>query len=175
MTPHTTDMTHSAAHDTAQVAAQDSAEDAAKDAARETAQRAAQVPVSVVASPDLAGKRLAFVLSEDRLGHYPEFREFLSRSFHLERIGLDHPGYVRAPSGQTYALVFVGRSGQPFPAGVEICAIVDALEPLDDDALDRDLWAILRWVVAGAGGDWRVEDLDRTGALYRIPAVATQA
>ena len=42
-----------------------------------------------------------------------------------------------------YALVFVGRSGEPFPSGLEIYAIVDAaLEPLDDAVVDKDLWAI---------------------------------
>jgi hypothetical protein len=30
---------------------------------------------TVVVQPSLDGKRLAFVLAEDRLGHYPEFRD----------------------------------------------------------------------------------------------------
>jgi hypothetical protein len=77
---------------------------------------------------------------------------------------------VSAPSGLEYALVFVGRSGQPFPSGVEIHAIVDALEPLDGAVLDRDLWAILRWMIGGVGAPWTVEDFDRTGRLYRVPS-----
>jgi hypothetical protein len=36
-----------------------------------------------------------------------------------------------------FAFVFIGRRGEPFPAGLEIHAAVDALEPLDDSALDR--------------------------------------
>jgi len=82
------------------------------------------------------------------------------------------PGFVRAPSGLPYALVFIGRSGEPFPSGVEISAVVDALEPIEGDVLDRDLWAILRWMIAGVGGSWTVEDLDRAGKLYRVPAAA---
>ena len=49
--------------------------------------------------PPLDGKRLAFVLVEDRLGHYPEFRAFFVRTFDLDRVGLTQPGYVQAPSG----------------------------------------------------------------------------
>lgn len=128
--------------------------------------------VTVIEKQDLSGKRLAFGLAEDRLGHYAEFRTFFERTFGLDRKGLAEPGFVRAPSGTPYALVFIGRSGEPFPSGVEISAVVDALEPIDSDVLDRDLWAILRWMIAGVGGVWTVEDLDRTGRLYRVPAAA---
>ncbi len=127
--------------------------------------------VTVVQAPPLDGKRHALVLAEDRIGHYPEFRTFFARVFDLDRLGLAEPGYLRAPSGLFYSLVFVGRSGEPFPAAVEISAIVDALEPLDEAVVDRDLWAILTWMVAGVGGAWTVADLDATGKLYRIPAL----
>jgi hypothetical protein len=128
--------------------------------------------VQPIPAPSLEGTRLAFLLAEDRVGHYPEFRDFLSRTFDLDRIGLAVPGYLRAPSGGAYALVFVGRSGEPFPAGVEISAVLPALEPLDEDVADRDLWAILRWLVEGVGAAWSVADLDATGRLYRIGAAA---
>lgn len=127
--------------------------------------------VRIIPLPLLDGSRLAFVLAEDRLGHYPEFREFVVRSFELDRIGLARPGCLRAPSGGTYALIFIGRSGEPFPSGVEIHAIVPALEPLDEAQTDRDLWAILRWIVQGVGGEWTVEALEATGRLFRIPHV----
>jgi len=117
--------------------------------------------------------RLARVLAEDWLGHYPEFRDFFVRSFDLDRVGLARPGWLRAPSGAAYALIFIGRSGEPFPSGVEIHAVVPALEPLDEAQVDRDLWAILQWVVAGVGGVWTVEALQATGQLFRI-AVAVQ-
>jgi hypothetical protein len=127
-------------------------------------------PVTVVEPPDLTGKRRALVLTEDRVGHYPEFRAYFIRIFDLDQLGLTRPGYVVAPSGGVYELVFVGRSGEAFPSGVEINALIDALEPMDENAVDRDLWAILRWMIAGVGAPWSVEDLDATGHLYRLPA-----
>lgn len=129
--------------------------------------------VTVVGKLDLHGKRLSFALAEDRVAHYPEFRDFFIRTFELDRKGLAEPGYVRAPSGLVYMLVFIGRSGEPFPSGVEIYAIVDALEPVDGETLDQDLWAVLRWMVGGVGDPWTVEDFDRTGRLYRVPAAPT--
>ena len=44
--------------------------------------------VSIIPAPSLEGTRLAFVLVEDRLGHYDEFREFFVRSFALDHVGL---------------------------------------------------------------------------------------
>ena len=126
--------------------------------------------VTVVEPPDLTGKRRALVLTEDRVGHYPEFRAYFVRVFNLDQLGLARPGYVVAPSGGVYEMVFVGRSGEAFPSGVEINALIDALEPMDENAVDRDLWAILRWMIAGVGAPWSVEDLDATGRLYRLPA-----
>ncbi len=129
--------------------------------------------VTPVKMPCLEGKRLSFALAEDRLAHYPEFRDFFVRTFDLDRKGLSEPGFVHAPSGGAYALIFIGRSGAPFPSGLEIYAVVDALEPIDGDLLDRDLWSILRWMIGGVGAPWTVEDLDRTGRLYRVPAASS--
>ena len=126
--------------------------------------------VRVIATPSLESRRRAFILAEDRIGHYPEFRTFFADIFDLDRVGLHEPGYLAAPSGTEYALVFIGRSGEPFPAGVEIYALVPALEPLDEQAVDRDLWAILRWMLRGVGGVWTLADLDTAGRLFRIPA-----
>ena len=126
--------------------------------------------VAVIEKPDLEGKRLSFALAEDRVAHYSEFREFFVRAFDLDRKGLAEPGFIRAPSGLPYALVFIGRSGEPFPSGVEVYAVVDALEPLQGETLDRDLWSVLRWIIGGVGAPWTVEDFDRTGRLYRVPA-----
>jgi hypothetical protein len=126
--------------------------------------------VSLVKMPSLEGKRLSFALAEDRVAHYPEFRDFFVRTFDLDRKGLAEPGFVRAPSGIIYAFIFIGRSGVPFPSGLEIYAVVDALEPIDVDVLDRDPWSILRWMIGGVGAPWTVEDFDRTGRLYRVPA-----
>jgi hypothetical protein len=125
--------------------------------------------IEVIEEPGLDGKRRALVLAEDRLGHYPEFRQFFIRRFSLETRGLSRPGYVRAPSGMIYVLVFIGRSGEPFPDGIEIYALADALEPLGEEDVDTDLWAFLRWMIDGVGGAWKVEDLDATGLLYQLP------
>ena len=129
--------------------------------------------VKVITTPSLEGKRREFVLGEDRIGHYSEFRAFFTNMFDLGRVGLQSPGYLAAPSGTEYALVFIDRSGEPFPAGVEIYALVPALEPLDEEVVDRDLWGILRWMINGASGDWTLADLDATGRLYRVPAAAS--
>jgi hypothetical protein len=47
------------------------------------------------------------------------------------------------------------------------------LEPLNDPEIDADLWALLRWMMAGVGGDWRVEDLDATARLYQLSVAAS--
>jgi hypothetical protein len=126
--------------------------------------------VQITEEPRLEGMRRAFVLAEDRVGHYPEFRDFFVRIFDLDRVGLAKPGYIVAPSGLVYVLVFVGRSGESFPAGLEIYALVPALEPLEESTVDHDLWAIQRWMIDGVGGEWSTADLDATGRLLRIPA-----
>lgn len=126
--------------------------------------------VTVITKPAALDTRQALVLTEDRVGHYPEFRAFFVRTFDLGRVGLSEPGFVRGPSGMAYALVFLGRSGEPFPSGLEVYAIVEALEPLDDAAVDGDLWAILGWMIEGVGAPWSIKDLQETGRLYRIPA-----
>ncbi len=131
--------------------------------------------VSIIPMPPLEGVRLAFVLAEDCLGHYPEFRAFFTSRFDLDHVGLSRPGCLRAPSGTAYALIFIGRSGEAFPSGVEIHAIVPALEPLDEARTDCDLWAILRWIVEGVGGIWTVEALEATGRLFRIPSAMRPA
>src|SRR5689334_21375977 len=128
--------------------------------------------VRVITAPRLEGKRRAFILAEDRVGHYPEFRAFFVNTFDLDRVGLREPGYLAAPSGTEYALIFIGRSGEAFPASVEIHALAPALEVLDEERVERDLWAILCWMIRGVGGAWTVADLEVTAQLFRIPAAA---
>lgn len=106
------------------------------------------------------------VLSEHDLGHYPEFAEFFTRTFDLRADPLRPPGLLRVGE-RIYELVFVGRSGRPFPAAVEINALVPGLEPLHGD-VEADLWDILRWLLDGVGGEWTAEDLDLTGRIYRL-------
>ena len=126
--------------------------------------------IAIIPPPDLTGLRPTLVLTEERIGHYPEFRDFFRCAFELDRVGLSAPGCVRAPSGMAYLLVFLGRSGEAFPSGVEILALPPGLEPLDEAATDRDLYAILRWMIGGVGGAWTVEALEDTAKLYRVPA-----
>lgn len=126
------------------------------------------IPQDVPASVN--SMRRTFLFGEDRLGHYPEFRQFFINAFDLKRNRLERPGYIRASSGATYELVFIGRSGEPFPSGLEFYALTEALEPLDEAQADRDTWEFLRWVVQGIGAPWTLADAEATGKLYRIPA-----
>ena len=57
------------------------------------------IAVRVITTPVLEGKRRAFILAEDRIGHYPEFRTFFTKIFDLDRVGLREPGYLAAPIG----------------------------------------------------------------------------
>ena len=67
--------------------------------------------VEIVENPVLDGKRRAFVLAEDRVGHYPEFRAFFVRQFSLDANGLSRPGYVRAPYDVEHAVAHALRLG----------------------------------------------------------------
>jgi 2-haloacid dehalogenase len=113
------------------------------------------------------------LLTEPVLTHYPEFARFLARTFGLDEHRIGPPGLLTV-DGRFYELVFLGRSGQAFPSGVEIHALVQGLEPLDTVVADRDLWDILEWLVDGVGGDWAGDTLATTGRIYRTPAVVTR-
>jgi hypothetical protein len=102
--------------------------------------------VTVVSPPTLEGKWLTLVLVVDRIGRYPEFRAFFQRTFDLGPIGASTSGYIRTSSGRQYALLFVGRGDEPFPAGIQISAVTDSLESIDETAVDRDLQEMLRWI-----------------------------
>lgn len=107
------------------------------------------------------------VLTDPGVGHYPEFAEFLSETFELGADPLGAPGWLDV-DGHVYEFVFIGRSGEPFPAGIEVRALVPGLEPMDTDRADRDLWAIMEWLFEGVGGPWNAEALHTTGRIYRI-------
>lgn len=107
------------------------------------------------------------VLTEPEVGHYPEFSAFLSTTFGLDADPFGAPGLLQV-NGRVYELVFIGRSGQAFPAAVELSALVPGLEPMDTDATDRDLWAIMEWLIAGVGEPWSLEALRTTGRIYKV-------
>jgi hypothetical protein len=109
------------------------------------------------------------LLTDPDVGHYPEFAAFLVATFELQTKQLDTPGLLDV-DGRVYELIFIGRSGRPFPCGVEIAALVPGLELLDTNAADEDLWAILEWLIAGVGEPWSVEALRTTGRIYRVTA-----
>jgi hypothetical protein len=119
-----------------------------------------------------AGHRPVPLLAEHDLGHYPEFRAFLARTFDLDRNPFGPPGLVSVGE-RVYQLVFFGRSESPFPAGVAIDALLPGLEPMDERAVDRDLWMILQWLVDGAGYPWSADELTVAGRIYRIPEAMT--
>ncbi|RSN55036.1 hypothetical protein DMH01_32340 [Amycolatopsis sp. WAC 04182] len=107
------------------------------------------------------------LLAEHQIGHYPEFRAFFSSVFGLDADPFRAPGVIRV-GGRHYELVFVGYSGQPFPAGVRIAALVPGLEPMDEEQALSDLWAFVAWMIDGVGGAWDVGALKKTGRIYRI-------
>ncbi|MGI6549951.1 MAG: hypothetical protein ACOX4Q_07930 [Syntrophomonadales bacterium] len=120
----------------------------------------------------LAGYRRELVLTETRLDHYDEFRQFFRQELNLQPEDVDggRNHYFQAESGRVYELIFVGKTGRLFPAGLEILLLVKDIDPLpDEDEIDKDLWEFLRWMISGVGGEWTVEALESTGYLYRVP------
>ena len=126
------------------------------------------VTVSVLAERP-PGMRSVPLLVEPELGHYPEFARFFA-----ERFGLDDdpfgPPAVVAVDGRPYELTFLGRSGRPFPSGLELAALVVDLEPLDVETADRDLYTLVCWILDGVGPPWSAEAFARTAGIFRIPA-----
>ena len=107
------------------------------------------------------------VLADPGVGHYPEFAAFLTEVFELAEKPLEAPGLLDV-DGRVYEFIFIGRSGRPFPAAVEIAALVPGLEPMDTDQTDRDLWQIMEWLIEGVGEPWTVEALRTTGQIFRV-------
>ena len=96
-----------------------------------------------------------------------KFKDFLTKTFELDKDPLGVPGILEV-DGRYYELIFIGRSGQPFPAAIEIAALVEGLEPMDTEQTDKDLWKIMEWLVQGVGGRWTIEALRTTGKIYRV-------
>lgn len=114
-----------------------------------------------------SGFRSVPVLTDPDVAHYPEFKDFLVKTFGLGEDPLGAPGLLDVNS-RYYELIFVGRSGQEFPAAIEIAALVKGLEPMDTEQTDKDLWEIMEWLVEGVGGRWTIEALRTTGKIYRV-------
>jgi hypothetical protein len=112
-------------------------------------------------------RRSVPILTDPEVCHYPEFSSFLSDTFGLADNPLESPGLLDV-DGRVYELVFIGRSGRPFPAAVEIAALVPGLEPMDEDQTDKDLWAIMEWLIDGIGEPWTVDDLRTTANIFKV-------
>jgi hypothetical protein len=129
--------------------------------------------VEIIAAAGLRTEkhRRVFVMAEDRLGHYDGFRETLIEAFGLTAAHADGgpPGYFRAASRREYEVVFTSRSGQRFPSGLEIYALVPGFDPVDPDATDEDIWRFLEWLIPRVGEEWTLEALKATGKVYKIP------
>jgi hypothetical protein len=55
--------------------------------------------IQIIENPTPQGKRSALVLTEDRVGHYPELREFFVREFSLAMMGSRAPVMCVLPRG----------------------------------------------------------------------------
>ena len=107
------------------------------------------------------------VLTDPDVCHYPKFSSFLSDTFGLADNPLKAPGLLDV-DGRVYELIFIGRSARPFPAAVEIAALLPGLEPMDEDQTNKDLWAIMEWLIEGVGEPWTVDDLRTTAEIFRV-------
>ena len=107
------------------------------------------------------------VLTDPDVCHYPEFSSFLSDTFGLADNPLAAPGLLDV-DGRVYEFIFISRSGRPFPAAVEIAALVPGLEPMDEDQTNKDLWAIMEWLIEGVGEPWSVDALRTTADIFRV-------
>lgn len=106
------------------------------------------------------------VLLEQTPDYYPEFAEFMKHE--LERGGGEL--YFR---GATNLVYHVARTGSDEPDSLPGIAVSVRLEAagatLVDEDIDRDLWGFLEWIAEGVGGDWSLDALRTTGAIYKVP------
>jgi hypothetical protein len=111
------------------------------------------------------------VLLEQTPGHYPEFDAFLSGE--LERGG--GALFFRGDSGTAYRVGWADK-GPTELGGVEICVRVFEGKPVvAPETIDLDLWPFFEWLVAGVGGEWTLDALRKTGAIYRVPGAPERA
>jgi len=116
--------------------------------------------------------RRELVLTENKLDHYDEFRQFFRNKLNLRPEDIDggENNFFQADSGRIYETIFLGKTGRPYPMGVEICLLVHDIDPLpQEEEIDKDLWEFLEWLISGVGGIWTREALEATGSLYRVP------
>jgi hypothetical protein len=101
-------------------------------------------------SIDLSNYRRELVLVEEVLRQRVEFWDELRRIFSLGD-GLPRRRFLyRAGSGGLYDLVFIGRTDEPFPSGMEFWYLADGFDPLPPrPVIDGDLWDFAHDLIAG--------------------------
>lgn len=106
------------------------------------------------------------VLIEQSPAHYPEFAAFILKELGPAGGAL----YFRGSSGLNYRLGNVDSADPEGLEGVEICLRLPAgqADP-DPQTIDEDLWPVLEWLIEGVGGEWSLDSLRKTGAIYKIP------
>ena len=100
------------------------------------------------ASLQLENHRRELVMVEEVLLQRLEFWEEVRRQFALDdRLPRDR--YLhRAPSGGLYDIVFIGRSDEPFPSGMEFWYLAEGFDQLPPKStIDADLWVFARDLV----------------------------
>ncbi|MBU2549852.1 MAG: hypothetical protein KKB20_15670 [Proteobacteria bacterium] len=127
------------------------------------------IELMIEAEASGAGRFEHRVLFEQSPDHYPEYGRLLRAE--LDRVGGDL--LFRAPSGRVY------RLGRPKtgPDGLEVVILGDDPDGpgLPGEAVDRDVWAFLEWLIGRVGGEWTSADLEKTGAIYRVPGAPVRA
>lgn len=112
---------------------------------------------------EAAGSMEVRVLLEQTPEHYPEFQAFLENE--LQRGGGEL--FFRGESGSAYR---VGWLKDTRLRGIEVCVRKETGDQaLGSQHVDADLWLFLEWLVRGVGGDWTLEALRETGAIYNAP------
>lgn len=111
------------------------------------------MPVTIVAPPAKQATLSTPLMTEHNLADYPELQDFFGRAFHLDTVGLSQPGCVCVDPGERYLLVFLGRSGESFPSGVEIHPVTTAVGRSGTERAARDLSAILQWIIEQSQAD----------------------
>lgn len=99
---------------------------------------------------DLENHRRELVMVEEVLRQTAEYWEEVRRQFELDDNLTRNRYLYRAPSGGLYDIVFVGRTDEPFPSGMEFWYLADGFDQLPPrSTINADLWDLVRDLVAG--------------------------
>ena len=105
----------------------------------------------------LENHRRELVMVEEVLRQTAEYWEEVRRQFELDDNLTRNRYLYRAPSGGLYDIVFVGRTDEPFPSGMEFWYLADGFDQLPPrSTINADLWDLVRDRVAG--GEERYPD-----------------